>query len=94
MWGKLMRQRLLSKILFTSTNIFFCSMEAQKEIKYIDWEKDQWGDYPLIRSIYRSGRAWASLPAIDESLEGQEVLIRARIHNVRGKGNNCFIVLR
>jgi aspartyl-tRNA synthetase len=27
-------------------------------------------------------------------LEGKQILVRARVHNSRGKGNSCFIVLR
>ena len=69
-------------------------MEANKEIKVIDYKTDQFGDYPFIRSSFRSHRVWTDLPKITEELEGQEILVRARIHNVRGKGNNCFIVLR
>lgn len=69
-------------------------MEAHKEIRFVDFNKETYGDYPLIKSTYRSNRVWTSLPKIDETLEGQEVLVRARIHNSRGKGNNCFIVLR
>jgi aspartyl/asparaginyl-tRNA synthetase len=26
--------------------------------------------------------------------EGQDVWLRARVHNTRAKGNNCFLVLR
>ena len=69
-------------------------MEAHKEIKVADFNKDQYGDYPFIRSLYRTDRVWTPLQEVNEAKEGQEVLVRARIHNVRGKGNNCFIVLR
>lgn len=69
-------------------------MEPQKEIKTIDYTKDQFGDYPFIKSAFQSGRKWTTLSQVNEALEGQEVLVRARVHNVRGKGNNCFIVLR
>ena len=43
-------------------------MEANKEIKYIDYNTDTYGDYPLIRSTFRSGRKWTNLPEIDEKL--------------------------
>ncbi len=69
-------------------------MEGLKEIKYVDFTKEQFGDYPLIKSTYRSECKWTTLNKVDETLEGLEVLVRARLHLVRGKGNNCFIVLR
>lgn len=83
-----------SRYILSSTNFNFCVMEAPKEIKYVDFTKEQFGDYPLIKSTYRSERKWTSLSKVDETLEGLEVLVRARVHHVRGKGNNCFIVLR
>lgn len=83
-----------SRYIFSSTNFNFGVMEANKEIKYVDFNKEAFGDYPLIKSTFRSERKWTAVSQVDEALEGQEVLVRARIHNVRGKGNNCFIVLR
>ena len=69
-------------------------MEPHKEIKICDFNKDVYGDYPFIRSTYRTDRVWTAVKDINEAKEGQEVLVRARVHNVRGKGNNCFIILR
>lgn len=69
-------------------------MEAPKEIRTIDYLTDTFGDYPFIRSAFQSHRKWTALAQVDELLEGQEVLVRARVHNSTGKGNNCFIVLR
>lgn len=89
-----LRTILKPKYLIKSTHNYLYSMEAPKEIKFIDYKTDQYGDYPFIRSTFQSGRKWTALAKIDEALEGQEVLVRARVHNIRGKGNNCFIVLR
>lgn len=70
-------------------------MEPEKNaIKVIDWKTDTYGDYPFIKSTFRSDRVWTAIKDVNEELEGKEVLVRARIHKVRGKGNNCFIVLR
>lgn len=69
-------------------------MEPVKEIKYINYETDQFGDYPFIKSTFRSQRKWTDLKNVDADLEGKEVLVRARIHAVRQKGNSCFLVLR
>ena len=93
MWGRLL-SRLGSGYLIKSTKIFFCTMEINKDIKIIDYQVDQYGDYPFIRSSCQSHRKWTAIGKVDESFEGQEVLVRARVHNVRGKGNTCFIVLR
>lgn len=79
--------------LIKSTRYYFC-MEAPKEIKVVDFEKEQYGDYPFIRSAFRSERKWTPLSEVNQTLQGSKVLVRARIHNIRGKGNNCFIVLR
>jgi aspartyl-tRNA synthetase len=65
-----------------------------KEIRVVDYTKDTYGDYPFIQSVFQSGRKWTPVSRVDESLIGQEVLVRARLHNSTGKGNNCFIFLR
>lgn len=66
MWRKLLT-RLGSRYLFKSTNLFYYSMEINKEIKVIDYTVDQFGDYPFIRSTFQSGRKWIGLPQVDES---------------------------
>ena len=48
----------------------------------------------MISSKFKSNRVWTKVINVDESLANQEILVRARVHNVRGKGNNCFVVLR
>ena len=77
-----------------STRINFSTMEANQEIKYVDYTKDQYGDYPFIRSEFRSERKWIPVVEIDQNMAGSTVLVRARIHNSRSKGNNVFIELR
>jgi hypothetical protein len=42
-------------------------MIEQKEIKVIDYTKDQYGDYPFIRSSFRSDRLWTSIVSVDET---------------------------
>lgn len=69
-------------------------MEPEKGIRVIDWKVDTFGDYPFIKSTFRSERVWTAVKNVNEDLEGKEVLVRARIHHVRAKGNSCFIVLR
>lgn len=70
-------------------------MEPEKqEIKVIDWKTDTYGDYPFIKSTFRSERVWTPIKDVSEDYADKEVLVRARIHTVRAKGNSCFIVLR
>lgn len=86
----------LRNLIIIKKSLYRCShiMEPEKNIKIIDWEKDTYGDYPFIKSDFRSERVWTTIAQVDASLDGKEVLIRARIHAVRAKGNSCFIVLR
>lgn len=56
--------------------------------------KDQYGDLPMVQSQGISGRTWSRVDEINAGLKGQKVLIRARVHTVRGKGKSAFLVLR
>lgn len=68
--------------------------EKQFEPTYINYETDTYGDYEMISSKFKSERVWTKVIDVDESFANKEVLVRARVHNVRGKGNTCFLVLR
>jgi aspartyl-tRNA synthetase len=52
------------------------------------------GDRPLIQSSERVDRKYVEVGELDAGKEGQEVLVRARVHTSRAKGNLCFLVLR
>lgn len=52
------------------------------------------GDYPLIQSQTITDRTWTRVEDLNASLEGQEVLVRARVHNVRATGKMSFVTLR
>lgn len=56
--------------------------------------KHLYGDAPLVQSQPVTGRKWTRVDALNATKIGQEVLLRGRIHNVRGKGKSAFIVLR
>jgi aspartyl-tRNA synthetase len=73
---------------------FSTLMQPEQQIKLIDWKTDVYGDYPFIKSTFRSERVWTAVKDVNETLEGKEVLVRARVHNIRAKGNSAFIVLR
>ncbi|CAM9440522.1 unnamed protein product [Ectocarpus sp. 4 AP-2014] len=55
------------------------------------------GDYSLTRSEHETGRVFSSvkdLGAPEGVPAGQEVWIRGRVHQVRGKGGSAFLVVR
>lgn len=84
----------LNKKLIIKSTRYFCHMEQNEGLKIIDYKVDQYGDYPFLKSVFISGRKWTEVHQLNDTLKDQEVLVRARIHNIRSKGNNCFIVLR
>ena len=55
----------------------------------------RYGDAEMVQSKEKTGGGVdAGGRALDASFVNREVLIRGRIHNVRGKGKSAFIVLR
>jgi len=59
---KILRPCILkSRYIFKSYNSYLYSMEANKDIKVVDYKVDQYGDYPFINSTFRSGRKWTPL---------------------------------
>lgn len=93
MFRTLIKSVFNKKLLIKSTR-YFCTMEANEGIKIIDYKVDQYGDYPFLKSIFISNRKWTEIKDLNDTLKDQEVLVRARIHNIRAKGNSCFVVLR
>lgn len=55
---------LHNKLFITSTRYPF-TMEQPKEIIYINWKTDQYGDYPFIKSTFRSDRVWIPVQNIN-----------------------------
>jgi len=56
--------------------------------------KEMYGDVGLVQSQSVSGRVWTTVSKLNASWKDKEVLVRGRLHNVRGKGKSAFIVLR
>jgi len=54
----------------------------------------KYGDAPMVQSQGQSGRVWTRVDALTPAMQGQAVLVRARVHAVRGKGKSAFLVLR
>ncbi|XP_064396558.1 aspartate--tRNA ligase, cytoplasmic-like [Halichondria panicea] len=59
-----------------------------------DVSKDCYGDSPIIKSTEKTDRKWTHIRELVTAKVGQKFLIRARVHNRRGAGKLCFIVLR
>ena len=47
-----------------------------------------------MQSQEQTGRVWTDVANLTPALAGQAVLVRARVHTVRGKGKSAFLVLR
>ncbi|CAD7699370.1 unnamed protein product [Ostreobium quekettii] len=54
----------------------------------------RYGDSELIQSRSITGRVWTDVGSLGGDSVGKSVLVRARVHAVRGTGKNCFLVLR
>jgi nondiscriminating aspartyl-tRNA synthetase len=53
------------------------------------------GIAPMVQSQEpRANRVYTAVSALGASLAGTKVLVRARLHTSRGKGNSAFLVLR
>jgi len=53
-----------------------------------------YGDVALVQSESISGRTWTRVAEFSDSHVGQRVLVRGRVHTVRGKGKSAFLILR
>lgn len=53
-----------------------------------------YGDVALVQSESVSGRTWTRVADFSDSHVGQRVLVRGRVHTVRGKGKSAFLILR
>ena len=55
---------------------------------------DVFGEVPTIMSTELSNKVWTPVSAVTYEAVGATVLVRARLHTVRAKGNLAFLVLR
>lgn len=56
--------------------------------------RDRYGDSEMVQSQAVTGRVWTDVAALTPDRAGQTVLVRGRVHAVRGKGKSAFLVLR
>eukprot|EP01100_Stratorugosa_tubuloviscum_P000456 TRINITY_DN1101_c0_g1_i1.p1 TRINITY_DN1101_c0_g1~~TRINITY_DN1101_c0_g1_i1.p1 ORF type:complete len:576 (-),score=299.67 TRINITY_DN1101_c0_g1_i1:139-1866(-) len=68
--------------------------QQQKQQKTVSTSGSNFGVLPLICSQVKTGTKWTNIREINESLKDTRIRVRGRIHNSRGKGNLCFVVLR
>ena len=54
----------------------------------------RYGDAEMVQSAVQTDRVWTDVAALGPELVGKPVLVRARVHTVRGKGKSAFLVLR
>lgn len=55
----------------------------------------KYGQLPLIQSNTKDiKRSFTLVKELNKSLAGSAVWVRARLHTVRARGKQCFIVLR
>ncbi len=52
---------IIKKSFYNFTN----RMQPENPIKFIDWKSDTFGDYPFIKSTFRSDRVWTSIKDIN-----------------------------
>lgn len=57
-------------------------------------ENPNYKDLPLIQSTQNNSVTYSRFEEIGEGWDGKEIVVRARIHNSRVKGNAAFLVLR
>lgn len=55
----------------------------------------KYGNYPIIRSSTKNlQRNFTNINLLNKNITGNLVWVRARLHAVRARGKQCFIVLR
>ena len=70
----------------------FSKMEPVSFLK--DEPEKKYGYLMRTMSDQNTGRSFVHVSNLSAKHEGKEVWVRARVHNTRAKGNNCFLVLR
>ncbi|MEW5296938.1 MAG: hypothetical protein WDW36_000183 [Sanguina aurantia] len=53
-----------------------------------------YGDHALIQSSEVTNRKWTDVHTLTAASQGEKVLLRGRVHAVRGKGKSAFLVIR
>uniref|UniRef100_A0A4W4EU87 Aspartate--tRNA ligase, cytoplasmic n=1 Tax=Electrophorus electricus TaxID=8005 RepID=A0A4W4EU87_ELEEL len=67
--------------------------KAEKQAK-MDFAKDRYGVSAMVQSQERLGRTLIRVQDLTPEKANQLVWVRARMHTIRAKGKQCFLVLR
>jgi len=68
--------------------------EAEEREARLDFAREFYGKLPLNQSQSRPGISRYQIASLSSELDGKTVIIRARIHTLRGQGNRVFLKLR
>lgn len=76
--------------------------EARRKKERVDEEADEtedmkarYGDLPLVQSQYRTGETLTQFETVEDSMAGQEISFRARLHVIRRMGAKLvFLIFR
>lgn len=55
---------------------------------------NRYGDTALVASAETTDRKWTAIDQLTKELENKTVLVRGRVHAVRGKGKSAFLMIR
>ncbi|KAI9508767.1 hypothetical protein F5148DRAFT_1275600 [Russula earlei] len=68
--------------------------EAEEREARLDFAREFYGKLPLNQSQSRPRIPRYQIASLSSKLDGETVLIRARVHTLRGQGNKVFLKLR
>ena len=69
-------------------------MSEQFEDKINSIEERTWGELPMVQSHTNYNLQYTELSKINDLANDSKLIIRARVQNIRAKGNMAFLVLR
>jgi len=67
---------------------------TQTQVEEDDFAAGRYGQLPLIRSTSKIVEPFSKVSELNEGLSGRLVLVRGRVHTLRAKGKQAFLVLR
>jgi len=68
--------------------------EAAARNNQEDCSSDSYGVLEMVQSKEKTDRVWTEVKTIDIAKKDQKVLVRGRIHQSRGTGSQCFLMIR
>jgi hypothetical protein len=65
---KITRIAIRNLFIIKKSYSLFSTIMQHEHIKTIDWKTDTYGDYPFIKSTFRSDRVWTAVKDVNETL--------------------------